>query len=217
MTIEIRAGAGRAARRVLGFWVVGGYVVTAALIPLVFSASSGSLFEGSALWSFLVVGAIVWLGAALLSSVFGFAASRDARRAAASLRVRDPSAEIHYGRLAPEHGIVALTAEPGKVVAWVADGDRLVALSEVTDVDAVALTAEKIWGFYYYALDIRSPGAAAVVTVGTKATWGAAEASRKAHLRLAARLLGTPDGLRPDQARELSFGEQRGSATSRDA
>ncbi|MET4158144.1 hypothetical protein [Agromyces sp. PvR057] len=190
MTIEVRSGANRATRRLLGVWGVGASAIAAMLIPLVARASSGSPSATSELVSVMVVGAFVCVGGVLLGSVIGFATSREARRAVARLRAGDLSAAVQYGRLASVHGIVALTVQPGKLGAWVDDGVELVALSEVTGIDAVALTSQKIWGWHYYALDVRSPDGEAVVTLGTRTTWGAAEASRSAHLRLAEKLLG---------------------------
>jgi hypothetical protein len=190
MTLEVRAEASRAARRALGFYLLGGGVIASVLIPLLVLAGSESTSGVAALVSFLVIGALVWIGAVALSMAIGFVASRAARRAAASLRRSEVGAAIDYARLAPENLIVALTAKPGELGIWIDDGEGLLALGHMTQIHTIALTAQSIWGFYYYALDIASAEGSVLVTLGTRSTWGAAEASRSAHLRFAARLLG---------------------------
>ncbi|KRC58599.1 hypothetical protein ASE14_18770 [Agromyces sp. Root81] len=136
-----------------------------------------------------MAGVLVWGGAAGLSILVGFITSRAARRAATQLRPNGKAVAIDYGRLAPENMIVALTPRPGAIGAWIDEGDGMSELGFVNHIQSLALTSQRIWGFSYYALEVASADASVLVTLGTRWTWGAAEASRRAHLRLAAALL----------------------------
>jgi hypothetical protein len=189
MRVEIRAAAKRAARRAAGFYLLGGLAVSVSLTPLVLRASSGDQTAVAALALFLVVGAAVWIGGALVAMAVGFFGASSARRAARELRARGENLSVEYGRLAPENAIVAVTTRPGEVEAWLDDGDGLLALSRISNIRSVALTSQRIWSFHYYALEVSSEEETLVITFGTRCTWGAAEASRRMHLDIAQRLL----------------------------
>lgn len=71
VAIEVRTGAGRATRRLLGVWVIGAFAIAFLLIPLVARGSSGSPSAISELVLVVVVCALVWVGGVLLSSAIG--------------------------------------------------------------------------------------------------------------------------------------------------
>jgi hypothetical protein len=192
VTIEIRSESRRAANRVLGVYIVGaGGIISFLLMPALVQASSGSHTDRMALLQLLFTGALVWFGVSALTSIVGYFMAHSARRAAAGLRANGVEAEIGYGRLAPENYVVALTPTPGSISAWIDWGYELREVGRVSEISSVALTAQKMSGAYYYALQIESPTGSMMITLGTRSTWGLAEASRRAHLRLANDLLGT--------------------------
>ena len=191
MTFFVRADARRAANRVLGTYLIAATVLAGVVLRL-FAGALAEPGSGTAkLLSFLVIGVFVYAGGFVLASVIGFLVGGRARRAAAMLRARGDTNAISFGYLAPENRIVALTAKPGELGAWIDVYGELVALGNVTKVETVALTAHRIWGSYYYALEVASADGSMLIALGTRTTWGVATASRRAHMRLASTLLGT--------------------------
>lgn len=190
MTFEIRADARRATHRLHRTHIIATTVLAGVLLPLVARAFSEPASGTAELQSFLVIGAFVYAGGFLLTPVIGFLAGGRARRAAAMLRARGDTTAISYGYLAPENPIVALTVKPGELGAWIDVYGEPVALGNVTKVETVALTAHRIWGSYYYALEVASADGLMLITLGTRTSWGVATASRRAHVRLAGTLLG---------------------------
>lgn len=189
MTLEIRAQARRAGNRVVGVAVIGGVTIAGVLLPFLGLTVSRAESGPAVLISVVVAGTLVWLSAVGLSILVGFITSKAARRAAAQLRASGDEVAIDYGRLAPENMIVALMSRPGAIGAWIDEGAGMSELGFVNQIQSVALTSQRIWGFSYYALEVTSIDASVLITLGTRWTWGAAEASRRAHRRLPALLL----------------------------
>lgn len=192
MTIEIRTESRRAANRALGVYIVGASAaIMFLLMPALVRASSGTQADLMALLQLLFAVGLVWVGGWALASIIGYFVGRSARRAAAGLRANGFETDIAYGRLAPENFVVALSPTPGRISAWIDEGDGLYEIGRVSEISSVALTAQKMGGAYYYALQIESATGIMLITLGMRSTWGTAEASRRAHLRLARELVGT--------------------------
>ena len=190
MTFEVSATASRATRRVVGIYLTGATVIAATLVPVIARALSEPTKGGVELLSLLGIGALLLAGMFTLASIVGFIAARRARVAAATLRTNDVGTPIRFGRLAPENPIVALTVKRGELGAWIDEDGELVRLAYASQIQTIELTAQKIGRLDYYALRLESHEGTMLVTLGTQSTWGAAEASRRAHVRLAETLLG---------------------------
>lgn len=192
MSFEVRADARRATSRLYATYIIATTVIAGVVLPLVARAFADPAAGTAELQSFLVIGAFVYAGGFLLAYVIGFLAGGRARRAGAMLRARGDTTAISFGYLAPENPVVALTVKPGELGAWTDEYGELVALGTVSNIETVALTAHRIWGSYYYALEVASADSRMLIALGTRTTWGVGTASRRAHMRLARTLLGEP-------------------------
>jgi hypothetical protein len=184
-----RSGIARATRRRFGTGLIGGLAVAMSLMRSAGSAASSTSQDWSGFWTLAASFGLFGLACVGFAAALGFFVGRRARHAAKALRARGFDGEIAFGRVAPMFPIVAVVVEDGRFECWSMEDGKLVRVASLTDIDAVSVSSQRIAGFYYFALVIASGSDELEVTLGTSWTWGAAEASRRAHVRIAQALL----------------------------